>query len=37
MPFEDFDVLVRTDDLDEAFDDGDLRGQIDIPSSNSDY
>lgn len=36
MAFEDYDTLPTNDDLSEAFDD-DLRGQIDIPSTGSDY
>jgi len=36
MGTEDYDTLPSNDDLNEAFDD-DIRGQIDIPSSYSDY
>ncbi len=36
MALEDYNTLPSDDDMSEAFDD-DLRGQIDIPSTGSEY
>jgi len=37
MGSEYFDVLPSTDDLNEAFDDGDLRHLVDAPTSETSY